>query len=134
MGVEPKMKDRPKILTLVGGTIIGLGVLFIPLGVIGTLVKYLKEGGNFFSSLYSLYDFIGTAVGICGFGLAVARGKRWHIFGLLNIVFFGSLVIGLFSMVGKVTTIGYYIWAIGGVASLSLIAILVVYWDKLLDG
>ena len=133
MDVEPEMIGRPKILTLVGGVIISLGIFIIPLGVIGTFVSYLKGNSNFFLSLYSLYDFIGTAIGICGFGLAVARGKRWHLFGLLIIVFFGSFVIGLFSMVGKETTIGYYIWAIGGVVSLTLIVILVKYWEKLID-
>jgi hypothetical protein len=134
MDVEPKFVRRPKILSLVGGVIIGFGALLIPLGIIGAIISYLEKDGGFFHSLYSLYDFIGTAIGICGFGLAVARGKRWHLFGLLIIVFFGSFVIGLFSMVGKETNIGYYIWAIGGVISLSLIAILVVYWEKLLDG
>ena len=134
MGVEPKMAGKPKILTLVGSVIIGLGILLILLGAIGIFVNFLKEGGNFFSILYSLYNLIGAAVGICGFGLAVVRGKRWHLFALLIIVFFGSLVIGLFSMVGRETNIGYYIWAIGGVVSLSLIVILVVYWEKLLDG
>lgn len=134
MDVEPKITDRPKILTLVGGVIIGFGISFVPLGIIGAVISYLKEDKNFFLSLYSLYDSIGAAIGICGFGLAVLRGKRWHLFGLLIIVLFGSFVIGLFSMVGKETNIGYYIWAIGGVISLSLIVILVTYWEKLLDG
>ena len=134
MDVKPKMIGRPKILTLVGAVIIGLGILFIPLGITGVILDYLIEDKDFFLSLYSLYDVIGTAVGICGFGLAVACGKRWHLFGLLNIVFFGSLLIGLFSMVGKETNIGYYIWAVGGIISLSLIVILFTYWENLLDG
>lgn len=134
MGVEPKIISRPKILTWIGGVIIGLGILFIPLGIIGAILSYLKDGESFFLSLYALYDFIGTGIGICGFGLAISRGKRWHLFGLLIIVFFGSFVIGLFSMVGRETNIGYYIWAFGGFFSLSLLVILVVYWEELLDG
>ncbi len=134
MDVKPKMVGRPKILTLVGAVIIGLGILLVPLGLIKTFVSYLKQDGEFFLSLYSFYDVIGTAIGICGFGLAVARGRRWHLFGLLNIVFFGSLLIGLFSMIGKETNIGYYIWAIGGTISLLLIVILVTYWENLVDG
>lgn len=84
MDVEPKITDRPKILTLVGGVIIGFGISFVPLGIIGAVVSYLKEDKNFFLSLYSLYDSIGAAI--------------------------------------------------GGVISLSLIVILVTYWEKLLDG
>jgi hypothetical protein len=134
MDVEPQIINKPKILTWIGGIITGLGILLIPFGVIGAVLSYLKEGENFFLSLYSLYDFVGTAIGICAFGLAVSRGKRWHLFGLLIIVFFGSFLLGLFSMVGKETNIGYYIWAVGGILSASLIAILIIYWDKFLDG
>lgn len=134
MDVKPKMVGRPKSLTLVGAVIIGLGILIVPLGLIKTFVSYLKGDSNFFLSLYSLYDVIGTTVGICAFGLAVARGRRWHLFGLLNIVFFGSLLVGLLSMVGQETTSGYYIWAVGGTISLLLIVILVTYWENLIDG
>ncbi len=133
MDVKPKIINRPKILTVVGGLIVALGLFLIPLGVIGVVVNYL-EGENFFLSLYTLYDFVGTAIGICGFGLAIFRGKRWQLFALLIIVFFGSFVIGLFSMVGKETNVGYYIWAIGGVISSLLVGILVIYWEELLDG
>lgn len=134
MGVESRISGKPKILNWIGGVIVSVGILLIPLGFIASIISYLKEGGNFFLILYSLYDFVGTAVGICAFGLAVSRGKRWHLFGLLIIVFFGSFLLGLFSMVGRETNIGYYIWAVGGVVSLSLIAILSIYWDKFLDG
>lgn len=134
MVVEPEMINKPRILTWVGGIIFGFGILLIPFGIIGAILSYLKGGENFFLSLYTLYDFVGAAIGISGFGLAVSRGKRWHLFALLIIVFFSSFVIGLFSMVGKETNAGYYIWAVGGTISTLLIAILVAYWDKLLDG
>jgi len=134
MNVKRKTQGAPKIVVWYGRVIICLGVIFFALGIVASIVNFLKEDGGILTSLDSLYEGVGLAISFYGFGLAVSRGKRWHIFGLLIFVFFGSFLIGLFSMVGRETTVGYYIWAVGGVVSLSLILILVIYWDKLLDG
>lgn len=101
---------------------------------IASIVSLFAEPGLFLNIILFLQGVLDIGIFLFAYGLAVIRGKRWHIFGLLIFVFFGSFVIGLFSMVGRETTIGYYIWAIGGVLSLSLIIILVTYWEKLLDG
>jgi hypothetical protein len=134
MGEPDKVGERPQILSWIGGAITLFGVLIIPLVVIGVIGKYFSDEEDFFSSLYGLYDFIGAAIGICGFGAAIARGKRWHLFLLLVVVFFGGLLIGLFSMVGKETNIGYYIWAIDVCFSIFLMTFLYKYWDVLADG
>jgi hypothetical protein len=127
-------RPAPDVVVWYGRIIIAIGALFVPLGIIGTLVSYFSGDTGFFVSLYILHDSVGTAIGICGFGIAVANGRRWHIFGLLILIFFGSLVIGLFSMVGRETHIGYYIWAVGGMVSLSLLLILGIYSEELIDG
>ena len=134
MDVKHKTNSAPKIVVWYGRVIICLGVICFALGIVAIIGNYLKEDGDILNSLYSLYEFVGLAVSICGFGVAISRGKRWYIFALLILVFFGSFVIGLFSMVGRETTVGYYIWAIGGIISLSLISILIIYWERLLDG
>lgn len=132
---EPhKTGKRPQILNWIGRAITCFGLLMIPLGIVGTIGKYFSNEEGFFSSLYGLYDFIGAAIGICGFGLAIARGKRWHLFFLLIIIFFGSFLVGLFSMVEKETNIGFYIWAVGVLFSLFLMIVLYKHWDGLVDG
>ena len=103
-------------------------------GFIASIVSLFVKPGLFLSVILLLQFILDTGIFLFAYGLALLQGRRWHIFGLLLFVFFGSFVLGLFSMVGRETTIGYYIWAIGGVASLALIVILVAYWDKLLDG
>lgn len=134
MDERSKVGKRSQILIWIGGAITCLGIFIIPLGVIASIGKYLSNEEGFFSSFYGLFDFIGATIGICGFGLAVTRGKRWHLFALLILVFFGSFLIGLFSMVGKETNVGYYIWAVGGIFSVFLMAILFKNWEVLVDG
>ncbi|HQU83214.1 MAG TPA: hypothetical protein PKY59_08830 [Pyrinomonadaceae bacterium] len=134
MDAENAVKKTPKIVIWYGRTIILLGLLLIPTGIVKTISEYLGSESGFFESLHNLYEAISGAIGICGFGLAVSTGKRWYLFVLLIMIFFGSVVIGFFSMAGKETNIGYYIWAIGGAISLSILTILYVYWEELLDG
>ena len=121
----------PKIVVWYGRIIICLGVLLFAFGIVAAIGHSLK--GGVLIGLYSLYKIGGTALGVCGFGAAVSRGDRGHLFGLLILILFGSLLIGLFSMVGRETNIGYYIWAVGGCISLSLILVLYIDWDEFPD-
>jgi hypothetical protein len=133
MGVKNEIDVAPRIVVWYGRAIKYLGVLCLALGIVGAIGNFFTEGGVL-NTLLSLFDLWGIALGIYAFGIGVAHGKRWHIFGLLIFIFFGSFVIGLLVMAGRETSVGYYIWAIGGLISLSLILILVVYWEELLDG
>ena len=122
-----KVSSYKQIFLLVGGFITFFGF-------IASFVSLFAEPGIFLKVILFLESIIGLGIFLFAYGLALAQGKRWHIFGLLNFVFFGSFVFGLFLMAGRETNIGFYIWAIGGVISLAIVLILVIYWDKLLDG
>lgn len=111
-----------------------VGALLALFGFIASVVSLFVEPGLFLNIILFLQFIFDIGIFLFAYGLALIQGRRWHIFGLLMFVFFGTFVIGLFSMVGRETTIGYYIWAIGGVISLSLISILFTYWETLLDG
>lgn len=126
-----EIKRRPKIIVWYGRIIMSLGVILIVLGILISILVLIA--GDFINSILIVHDIWGAGVGIFVYGVAVTKGKRWHLFGLLNIVFFGGFLIGLFSMVGRETSIGYYIWALGGLISLSIFLILVIYWNDLLD-
>lgn len=134
MEEQPKVRKGPQILVWIGKAIICFGILMIPLGLITAIGKYLSSEDDLFSSLFVIYDFIGAMLSVCGFGLAITFAKRWHLFALLIIVFLGSFLIGLFSMVGKETNVGYYIWAVGLILSILLIITLYWYWEDLVDG
>ena len=140
MDVEDKIGVAPpSIVIWYGRAIQFLGALLLALGIIALIIAavvglFLAEWGNSFGALMALSDLWGIGLGIFAYGTGVASGKRWHLFGLLIFIFFGSFVIGIFSMAGRETNVGYYIWAIGGAISLSLLLILVVYWEQLLDG
>ncbi len=129
-----KNNGKPEIVRWYGRVFLTIGTIIGILGFLASILNYFVEGNflvNFFVGLEGLWTF---GVFLVSYGIAVINGKRWHIFGLLILVFFGSFVIGLFSMVGKETNVGFYIWAIGGLISLSLILILYIYWDVLVDG
>ena len=111
-----------------------VGGLFAALGFIASIISFFMEPGLFLNIILFIQFILDIGIFLFAYGLALIQGRRWHIFGLLIFVFFGSFLIGLFSMVGRETTIGYYIWAIGGIISLLIIVILVTYWEKLLDG
>lgn len=134
MEAKNEINAAPQIVIWYGRAIICLGVLCFTLSIVAAIGNYFIEDGGVLLGLQTIYELGGLSVTICGFGVAVSRGKRWHLFGLLILIFFGSFVIGLLVMVGRETGIGNYIWAIGGAISLSLILILVVYWKELLDG
>lgn len=133
MGAE-NIKAAPWMAVWLGRAIIALGVVMLATGVLGVIGNALFGDGGFLSVIPGLYDVVEMSLGVCAFGSGLAYGKRWHLFGLLILVFFGSLVIGLFSMVGKETNVGYYIWGMGGVFSLVIGLTLFVNWEELKDG
>ena len=139
MNAEDKIGAVPTLVIWYGRAIQFLGILLLALGITALIIAavlglFLAEWGKSFGAITALSDLWGIGLGIYAYGTGVASGKRWHLFGLLILVFFGSFVIGIFSMAGRETSVGYYIWAVGGLLSLSLILILVVYWEQLLDG
>ncbi len=134
MGVKTETGDKPQGVGRYKKAFVLVGGFLAFFGFIASILSLFVKPGLFLSVILLLQFILDIGIFLFAYGLALAQGRRWHIFGLLNFVFFGSFVLGLFTMVGKETTIGYYIWAIGGVASLSLIVILTAYWEKLLDG
>ena len=134
MGVKIRTEGKSQRVRRYKQAFVLVGGFLAFFGFIASIVSLFVKPGLFLSVVLLLQFILDTGIFLFAYGLALAQGRRWHIFGLLNFVFFGSFVLGLFSMVGRETTIGYYIWAIGGAASLAIIVILVAYWDKLLDG
>ena len=110
-----------------------IGIFLSFFSLIASVTSLFTNSGIFLNVILVFQTVLGVGIFLYSYGLALIQGRRWHLFGLLIFVFFGSFLSGLFSMIGRESTIGYYIWAIGGVCSLSLIVILVKYWEKLLD-
>lgn len=129
-----KFEGKPRLIMRYRRVFIAVGTLFTFLGFIASVKGLFVKNGLFLNIILFLQGVWGLGVFLFAYGLAVIQGKRWHIFGLLIFVFFGSFVVGLLSLVGRETAVGYYIWSVGGVISLSLIIILIIYWDRLLDG
>lgn len=123
----------PRLLVWYGHAIFYLGVLFFPLGLVVGIGSFLRDG-DILNSILTVSGVWGLAVGMCGFGIAVARGLREVLIVLLIIIGFGCGLVGFLFTVGRNAEIGYYLWAAGGLVSLSLVIILAVYWKKLPHG
>lgn len=134
MDAEAMAKDKSRKLSRYKQVFISAGAFLASLGFIASVICLFIKPGLFLSVILFLQGILDIGIFLFAYGLALKQGRRWHIFGLLLFVFFGSFVLGLFLMVGRESTIGYYIWAIGGVISLSIIILLITYWETLLDG
>src|SRR6476661_3768270 len=131
MGVGKGSSEIPRLVVWYGQVIFYFGLLCFPLAVLIGFGSYFYQGWYVWESLQMVIEAWGLAAAICGFGTTVARGVRDSLWGLLIIVAFASGLIGFLFMLGRNPEIGYYLWAIGGFFSLSLIFILVTYWKRL---
>jgi hypothetical protein len=134
MNAPIKTESKSGKIKRYGWVFVAVGGVLTALGFLASIVSFFIENSFFLNIILFLAGVWEVGVFLFAYGLALIQGKRWHIFGLLIFVFFGSIVAGLLSMAGRETNVGYYIWAIGGLVSLSLILILVIYWESLLDG
>jgi hypothetical protein len=127
----PRVDKVPRLVVWYGHAIFYFGVLCFPLAIVLSVGSYLSEGGDILSSLLTVVDVWGMAAAICGFGIAVSHGAKSVLMVLLVIIVFGCGLVGFLFTVGRNPELGYYLWAGGGFASLSLVLILTLYWGRL---
>ena len=120
----------PRLVVWYGYAIFYFGIVCFPLALVLGIVTYLYDR-DILSSILMVADICGLAVGLCAFGIGVANAVRPVLIVLLIIIMFACGLVGFLLMLGKNPEYGYYLWAIGGILSLSLILILAVYWKRL---
>lgn len=131
MGGNSEFYQAPRPLVWIGNSLVFIGLLLVFTGIIFAFANLFRADGSILDSLGIFLSPPG--LGTCKLGLEIRKGKRWPLYFLLVVIFFGSVVIGFFSMAGRETNIGYYIWGIGILLSGGTAILLAVYEKKLLN-